>query len=147
MKTQSTYHMPTTPIIDRRGVSVHLHSGILHTTPMDCTVPASQVSQASGSMMPIRIGSCQHQSFKCRAPFYLFREKRQRHWQSIQQPATALARWSAGSSSHLRKLPPSNAVLFPRLGFNWASGELMAAQHPTPHCVAHPYPQDIAKIL
>jgi len=29
MKTQSTYHMPTTPIIDRRGVSVHLHSTII----------------------------------------------------------------------------------------------------------------------
>jgi len=29
MKTQSIYHMPTTPIIDRRGVSVHLHSTII----------------------------------------------------------------------------------------------------------------------
>ena len=47
--------MPTTPIIDRRGVSVHLHSTITYTLPQ-WTVPASQVSQASGSMMPIRIG-------------------------------------------------------------------------------------------
>jgi hypothetical protein len=41
--------------------------------------------------------------------------------------------------------PPEGAAsikclsLPPKAGFNWASGKLMAAQHPTPHCVAHPY--------
>lgn len=35
----------------------------------------------------------------------------------INRAATALARWSAGSSPHLRELPPSNAFLFfPRSG-------------------------------
>lgn len=44
MKTQSTYHMPTTPIIDRRGVSVHLHNDFYTLYPNGLFL----------SMMPIR---------------------------------------------------------------------------------------------
>jgi hypothetical protein len=84
-------------------------------------------------MMPIRIGrcSCQHQSFKCRAPFYLFGEKKRK--------AKAFDRANSTAASHCTA-QVERRLFFPRPGsIGQAENTWMhcTTSNTTPHCVAH----------